>query len=163
MGVCLRVLKEINKSRFHSYSVRNSVLIISHITFRIVACTVFPTTFLEVPVFQKDLFAWVLSHLSSLVYQSNPLLSFAKHVISKNKVVFVSHSAVRFQRYFLWSIPGRPVPSDVYKRLADLELKVLRLEGLSPEYFTQNQVRYYSKLYYMAESANGQDEMSPVF
>ena len=34
MGVCLRVLKEINKSRFHSYSVRNSVLIISHITFR---------------------------------------------------------------------------------------------------------------------------------
>ncbi|CAH3173664.1 unnamed protein product, partial [Porites evermanni] len=39
--------------------------------------------------------------------------------------------------------PGRPVPSDVYKRLADLELKVLRLEGLSPEYFTQNQVRYY--------------------
>ena len=34
MGVCLRVLKESNKSRFDSYSVRNSVLIISHITFR---------------------------------------------------------------------------------------------------------------------------------
>ena len=33
MGVRLRVLEEINKSRFHSYSVRNSVLIISHITF----------------------------------------------------------------------------------------------------------------------------------
>ena len=31
--VCLRVLKESNKSRFDSYSVRNSVLIISHITF----------------------------------------------------------------------------------------------------------------------------------
>ena len=34
MGVCLRVLKESDKSRLDSYSVRNSVLIISHITFR---------------------------------------------------------------------------------------------------------------------------------
>ena len=32
--VSLRVLKESNKSRFDSYSIRNSVLIISHITFR---------------------------------------------------------------------------------------------------------------------------------
>ena len=31
--VCLRVLKESNKSRFDSYSVRKSALIISHITF----------------------------------------------------------------------------------------------------------------------------------
>ena len=34
MDICLRVLKESNKSRFDSYSVRNSVLHISHITFR---------------------------------------------------------------------------------------------------------------------------------
>ena len=34
MGVCLRVLKESNKRSFDSYSVWNSVLIISHITFR---------------------------------------------------------------------------------------------------------------------------------
>ena len=34
MDVCLRVLEESNKSRFYSYSLRNSVLIISHITFR---------------------------------------------------------------------------------------------------------------------------------
>ena len=34
MDECLRVLKESNKSRFDSYSVRNSVLITSHITFR---------------------------------------------------------------------------------------------------------------------------------
>ena len=34
MDVCLRLLKEINKSRFDSYSVRNSVLITPHITFR---------------------------------------------------------------------------------------------------------------------------------
>ena len=34
MDVCLRVLKESNKRRFDTYSVWNSVLIISHITFR---------------------------------------------------------------------------------------------------------------------------------
>ena len=34
MDVCLRVLKESNKSRFDSYSVRKSVLIISHIAFQ---------------------------------------------------------------------------------------------------------------------------------
>ena len=34
MGICLRVLKESNKSMFDSYSVSDSVLIISHITFR---------------------------------------------------------------------------------------------------------------------------------
>ena len=34
MDICLRVLKESNKSRFDSYSVRNSVLNISHITLR---------------------------------------------------------------------------------------------------------------------------------
>ena len=34
MDVCLRVLKESNKSRFDNYRVKNSVLIIPHITFR---------------------------------------------------------------------------------------------------------------------------------
>ena len=34
-NICLHMLKESNKSRFDSYSVRNSVLIISHITFRV--------------------------------------------------------------------------------------------------------------------------------
>ena len=52
-GQCLRVLKEITKSRFDSYAYSdwNSVLIISHITFR--DCRVhisFPTTFLEIAV-----------------------------------------------------------------------------------------------------------------
>ena len=32
--LCLRLLEESNKSKFYSYSVRNSVLIISHITFQ---------------------------------------------------------------------------------------------------------------------------------
>ena len=52
MDVCLRVLKESNKSRFDSYSVRNSALIISHINFGVVACTFFPTTFLEIAVLE---------------------------------------------------------------------------------------------------------------
>ena len=34
MEICLQVLKESNKSRFESYSARNSILIISHIAFR---------------------------------------------------------------------------------------------------------------------------------
>ena len=34
MDICLWVLKESNQSRFDSYSVRSSVLNISHITFR---------------------------------------------------------------------------------------------------------------------------------
>ena len=42
LDVSLRkMLKESKKSRFDSYSARNSVLIISHITFRVVACTFF--------------------------------------------------------------------------------------------------------------------------
>ena len=59
MDICLRVLKESSKSRFDSYSVknsiyqysiRNSVLNISHITFRDCRVHVFPTTFLEIAV-----------------------------------------------------------------------------------------------------------------
>ena len=41
------------KSRFDSYSVRNSVLIISHSTFGIVACTFLPTTFLKIAVYRR--------------------------------------------------------------------------------------------------------------
>ena len=47
MALCLRVLKESNKSTFDSCSVKNSVLIISHITFRDCRPHIFPTTFLE--------------------------------------------------------------------------------------------------------------------
>ena len=34
MEICLRVLKKSNNSRLDGYCVRNSVLIISHVTFR---------------------------------------------------------------------------------------------------------------------------------
>ena len=49
--VCLHVLKENNKRSFDSYSVRNSVLIISHITFRDCRVHILPTTFLEIVVY----------------------------------------------------------------------------------------------------------------
>ena len=48
--VCLRVLKGSNKKRFDSYSVRNSVLIISQITFRDFRVLILPTTFFEIAV-----------------------------------------------------------------------------------------------------------------
>ena len=57
MDVCLRVLKESNKSRLDSCSVRNSVLIIPYyyieypiLPFGVVACTIFLTTFFEIAV-----------------------------------------------------------------------------------------------------------------
>ena len=50
INLCLRLLKKSGKSNFGSYSVRNSVLIISYLPFGIVACTFFPTTFFEVAV-----------------------------------------------------------------------------------------------------------------
>ena len=49
------MLKESNNRRFDSYKVRNSVLIISHITFNfgIVASTFFLLTFLEIAVLTR--------------------------------------------------------------------------------------------------------------
>ena len=51
MDICLRVVKESNKSRFDSYNDRKSVLNISHITFRDCRVHIFPTTFLEIAVY----------------------------------------------------------------------------------------------------------------
>ena len=53
MDICLRVLKESNKSyRFDSYSVRNSVLLLSqmYITFRDCRVHIFSDNFLDVAV-----------------------------------------------------------------------------------------------------------------
>ena len=52
MAVCLRVLKESNKSRFDSYSVRNGVLIIPYYLSGL-SRAVFPTTFLEIAVYKE--------------------------------------------------------------------------------------------------------------
>ena len=64
MDVCLRVLKESNKNRFDSYSVRNSVLIISHITCRDCRAHIFSdnlSRIIEIAVFVE------IGHLESPV------------------------------------------------------------------------------------------------
>ena len=50
MDVCLQVLKKSNKRGLDSLSVRNSVLIISHFTFRDCHVHIFPTAFVETAV-----------------------------------------------------------------------------------------------------------------
>ena len=60
MDVCLRMLKESSNRRFNSYIVRNSVLIISHVTFRDCRVHIFPT-FLEIAV--NILFAVSVPHV----------------------------------------------------------------------------------------------------
>ena len=57
--VCVHVLKENKKRSFDSYSVRNSVLIISHITFRDCRVHILPTTFLEIAVYSFLLYCEV--------------------------------------------------------------------------------------------------------
>ena len=54
MDICLRVLKESNKSRFDSYSVKSSVFCIFHITFGNSRVHIFPTTFLEIAVYRSS-------------------------------------------------------------------------------------------------------------
>ena len=75
MDVCLWVLKESNKSRFDSYSVRNIVLCISHITFRDCrvhifsdnlprsSCMLILSTMMEIP--------WVLEGVNLFIIHSS--------------------------------------------------------------------------------------------
>ena len=51
MDICLRVLNELNKSRFDSYTVSGTVYwSYPTLPFGIVACSFVPTTFLEIAV-----------------------------------------------------------------------------------------------------------------
>ena len=52
--ICLRMLQESKKSRFDSYSVRKSELVISDIIFRDCRLHIFPTTLLEIAVYLTD-------------------------------------------------------------------------------------------------------------
>ena len=83
----LRVLKENNKRRLHSYNVRNSVLIISHITFRDCRVHIFPTTFLEIAVYVINHMQYVLLTKSEVknYYRSNSFSAFT--LINKNKPI----------------------------------------------------------------------------
>ena len=67
----LRVLKENNKSKFNSYNVRNSVLIISYTTFRDCRVHFFPKTFLQIAVYVRQ-FLWDTdgSYLSEILFNA---------------------------------------------------------------------------------------------
>ena len=71
MDICLRVLKESKKSRFDSCSVRNSILIISHITFRDCRVHIFPTALLEIAVYTSTLRVLVYTAISREVVGKN--------------------------------------------------------------------------------------------
>ena len=89
MDVCLRVLKESNKSRFDSYSVKNSVLIISHITFRIVACTFFSDNLSRSSCILKQLFTSVSINIKTF----SPLAFFhLSSIISVNQLIIDNYS-----------------------------------------------------------------------
>ena len=72
MDICLWVLKESNKSRFDSYSVRNRVLNISHIASRDCRAHIFPTTFLEIAIFE-NIFEWRYNWKNYLRHYLSPL------------------------------------------------------------------------------------------
>ena len=92
MDVCLRVLKESNKSRFDSYSIRNSVLIISHITFRDYRVHIFPTTFSK--QLQMDLASPILPSFVGKEY------SIFDWGIEGSHSVFPSHTKQQFSFSF---------------------------------------------------------------
>ena len=87
IDLCLRVLKERNKSRFDSYSVRNSVVIISDIAFRDYRVHIFPTTFFEI----DD----IMTHKKAPPYCVRLWYGIIKSLFSETEVIF---SRETFQR-----------------------------------------------------------------
>ena len=86
MDLCLRVLKESNKSRFDSYSLGNSVSY-PILPFGFVACTFFATNFLEIAVYTgpltiaTDLDPWRWPKGSRLLKRERVCLTSHVHVI----------------------------------------------------------------------------------
>ena len=86
MDLCLRVLKESNKSRFDSYSLGNSVSY-PILPFGFVACTFFATNFLEIAVYTgpltiaTDLDSWRWPKGSRLLKRERVRLTSHVHMI----------------------------------------------------------------------------------
>ena len=90
-----------DSDRFDSTAtvVRNSVLIISILPFRIVACTFFPTTFLEIAVFSAGHLSWSRGSPLSWDIKSVPVYSVKaqeKLVLAMNRLLEFSASLVLF-------------------------------------------------------------------
>ena len=122
MNVCLRVLKESNKSRFDSYSVRKSALIISHITFR--DCRVhsfFDNLSRNSCIQRRRLFPYWKFGLNVLFWEiTKPYHKIAKtrawlvrHVKGKQMRVFVQTYWLRYQPCS-FAITGPHLPTQGY-------------------------------------------------
>ena len=120
MDVFLRVLKESNKGRFDSYSARNGVLIISHITFRDCCVNIFPTTFLEIALYLSsinEVMKWEDMAKSPLIWalgRNTYFLCTLRCKIQINlevfKILFAHHLAsfVCFLRWQMWKQAVQP-------------------------------------------------------
>ena len=100
MDLCLRLLQVSNKSKFDSYGVRNSVMIISHITF-------FPTTFLEIELnFNPGFFFLLLKALCRIIFSREKEFAYlsSNFALSVGYLSPASNSPVS---------PGRPNPAEV--------------------------------------------------
>ena len=118
MDVCLRVLKESNKSRFDSYSVRHSVLIISHITFR--HCRLHISShnlsrnscILQIKCLQEALlFEFVTLMVTMLLQQ---WLSFLSHLRLKNYITLVANFLLHQWLIFITLMVSITSVADIY-------------------------------------------------
>ena len=124
MDICLRVLKESNKGRFDSFSVRNSVLLISHTTFR--DCRV-------------HIFSDNLSRNSCISVRTSTPLSYD---LFKLKIVQKKKTTVTLHPFFLlsgkyWLDPNGGCSEDAFQ--ADCKFTK---EGQTCVYPKQQQVDY---------------------
>ena len=116
-------IKKSNKSRFASTAtvVRNSVLIISILRFRIVACTFFPTTFLQLAVFSAGHLSWSPGSPLSWDIKSVPVYSVKaqeKLVLAMNRLLEFSASLTLF---FL--------EASLFESLAEEDLREFRVNA----------------------------------
>ena len=111
MDVCLRELKESSKSRFDSYIVRNSVFIISHITFRDCRVHFFPNNLSRNSCMPKR--GWGLTQTSCFFYLKILLMGkIAPHHGSVRNLHMVTTVQLfcnenQFQKLFFWSFPRK--------------------------------------------------------
>ena len=111
MEMCLRVLKESNKSRFDRYSRQKQCtqLIISYITFRGCRVHIFPTTFLEIAVNRTKIGSGTtqergntqISEISQLLFKSFHIRMLQKEKGRETIVNFI-HSFLFFMQSLIF-------------------------------------------------------------
>ena len=103
VDICLRVLKESNKSRFDSNSVRNSVLNISHITFRNCCVHIFSDNFSRNSCILRPQDGKLITLIKRMT--NNPYVSSVKSRHCMNSLKFQFKSNKRWSVYVITLIP----------------------------------------------------------